>query len=171
MPELTLRHEINTDEDTYFGRIVFEKDFNHELFVERLGIGWELLSQQNDDAKLTRRVNVVPPVGELPAVLKKMLTTTISYIEEGTFDKRTKRYAFKITPNLQPEKAKIVGEVWLEKAAEKKVVRFCRVSVDVKVFMVGSMIEERIIANIKSSYENAARFANEYIAKNGLGPG
>lgn len=168
MPELTLRHEINTDEDTYFGKVVFEEAFNHELFVQNLGIGWKLLSQDSDDTQLARRVHVEPPVGELPAVLKKMLTSKVSYVEEGTFDKRTKRYTFRIVPSIQPEKAKILGEVWVEKLGEKKIARFCRVSVDVSVFMVGSMVEERITSNIKTSYEKAAQFANEYIAKHSL---
>lgn len=168
MPELTLRHEINTDEDTYWGKVVFQDDFNQKLFVQHLGIGWKVLSQTEDASALRRRVNVEPPVGDIPAVLKKLLTDTLSYTEEGTFDKIARRYKFNMTPSLQPDKAKIFGEVWLEKAAEKKVVRFCRVSIDVKVFMVGSMIEDRVIARIKESYEQAARFANEYIAKNGL---
>jgi hypothetical protein len=168
MPQVTVRHEINTDEDTYWGKIVFREDFNREVYVKHLGIGWELLDQKEDDAKLTRRIKVEPPVGEIPAVLKKMLTSTLSYVEDGTFDKAARRYTFKITPSLQPEKANIVGEVWLEKLGEKKIARVCRVSVDVKVFVVGSMIEERITARLKDSWGQAAQFANQYIAKNGL---
>lgn len=168
MPDITVRHELNTDEATYWGKVVFQDDFNTKLFVEHLGIGWELVSQKEDDAKLTRRVNVEPPIGNLPAVLKRMLSDKLSYVEEGTFDKRARRYAFEITPSLRPETTKVTGEVWLEKLGEKKVVRFCRISVAVKILMVGSMIEDRIVTQLTSSYDRAAQFANDYIAKNNL---
>jgi hypothetical protein len=171
MPEVTVRHEINTDENTYWGKLVFDEDFNKKLFVQHLGMGWELMSQKEDDAKVTRTVSV-EPVPNIPASLKKlaskMLTEKLSYTEKGTFDKSAKRYEFEITPNLQLEKTRVTGEVWLEKVGEKKVARFCRVSVDVKILVVGSMVEERIVSELKASYDRAAQFINNHIIESGL---
>jgi hypothetical protein len=168
MPEVTLRHEIHTDEETYWAKMLFDEGYNKKLYGEHLGAGWQLLSQKEDDAKLTRRINVEPPVANLPTALKKMLSDKLSYTEEGTFDKGAKRYTFKITPNLQADKTKVTGEMWLEKLGDKKIARVCRILVDVKIFMVGSMVEDRIVSDLEASYDRGTQFANDYIAKNGL---
>lgn len=168
MSQVTIRHEIQTDEDTYWERLVFDEGYNKKLFVEHLGAGWKLLDQKEDDTKLTRRIEVEPPVGNLPTALKKLVSDKLSYTEEGTFDKATKRYKFEITPSLQADKTTITGEMWLEKLGEKKIARVCKFSVDVKIFVVGSMVEERITSDLRSSYDRGTKFANEYIAKNGL---
>ncbi|HVH41820.1 MAG TPA: DUF2505 family protein [Labilithrix sp.] len=168
MPEVTLRHEINTDEDTYWSKLVLDAAYNRKLYAEHLGAGWELLDQKEDDARLTRRITVEPPVGHLPAALKKLLSDKLAYTEDGTFDKKARRYTFKVTPNLQAEKTKLGGEMWVEKLGEKKIARVCKISVDVKIFMVGSMVEDRIVSDLKSSYDRGTQFANDYIAKNGL---
>ena len=35
MPEITLRHEIDTDEDTYWAKCVFDAEFNEKLYTRR----------------------------------------------------------------------------------------------------------------------------------------
>src|SRR4051794_34996476 len=168
MPEVTLRHEINTDEETYWSKCVFEEGFNQKLYAEHLGIGWKLLEQKDDDAKITRRIHVEPPMGNLPGPMKKVIGDKLAYTEEGTFDKKSKRYNFKVMPSTMADKTKVSGEMWCEKLGDKKVARHFRLNVEVKVFMVGSMIEERIISDLRASYDKGTAFTNDYIAKNGL---
>ena len=73
MPEVTLRHEIDTDEDTFWSKIVFDEGFNKKLYEGALKFpGWKLLDSKEDDGKITRRVQVDPPVGDLPGPLKKV---------------------------------------------------------------------------------------------------
>jgi hypothetical protein len=168
MPEITLRHEVDTDEDTYWSKCVFDEAFNTQMYVDHLGIKWKLEEQHEDDAKITRRVHVEPPVGNLPGPVKKVIGDKLAYTEAGTFDKKTKKYSFKVTPSTMAEKTKVSGEMWCEKKGDKKVTRVCRISVEVKVMLVGGMVEERILSDLKTSYERGTVFTNEYIAKNGL---
>jgi len=171
MPEVTLRHEIDTDEDTYWAKIVFDESFNRKMYVEHMKFpGWKLLDQKDDDAnqKMTRRVQVDPEVGTLPGPLKKVIGDKLSYLEEGTFDKKTKRYTFKVQPSTLADKTKVSGEMWVEKLGEKKIARVCRINVEVKVFMVGGMVEERILGDLRSSYDKGTSFTNQYIKENGL---
>ena len=93
---------------------------------------WKLLDSKEDDAKLWRRVQVDPPVGDVPTAVKKVIGDRLSYVEEGTFDKKTKRYSFKVTPSTMAEKTKVAGEMWVEKLGDKKIARVTRISVDVK---------------------------------------
>jgi hypothetical protein len=168
MPDVTMRHDIETDEDTYWSKIVFDEAFNKAMYVDHLGIKWTLQDQKEDDAKITRRVHVEPPVGNLPGPVKKVIGDKLAYTEEGTFDKKTKRYTFKVTPSTMAEKSKISGEMWTEKAGDKKVTRVAKMHVEVKVMLVGGMVEERIISDLRQSYDKGTTFTNDYIKKNGL---
>jgi len=164
-----LRHEINCDEDTYWSKIFFDDVFNRRLYLEHLRFpGWKPLDQKEDSAKITRRVQVDPPVGNLPGPLKKVIGDRLSYTEEGTFDKASKKYSFKVTPSTLTDKTKVSGEMWLENSGNKKVVRLCRIDVEVKVFMVGGMLEERILSDLRTSYDKGTSFTNDYIAANSL---
>ena len=169
MPEITLRHEIDTDEDTYWSKIVFDAPFNEKMYMGGLGFPqWKLLDSKDDDAKLWRRVQVDPPVGDVPAAVKKVIGDRLSYVEEGTFDKRTKRYSFKVTPSTMAEKTKVAGEMWVEKLGDKKIARLTRISVEVKIFVVGGLVEDRILGDLRSSYDKGTTFTNEFIEENGL---
>lgn len=168
MPTLDLRHEIACDEDTYWSKVMFDPDFNQSLYRDELKFpNWALLDQQDGDAKLTRRVQVDPPVTGLPTALKKVIGDRLSYVEEGTFDKKTKRYTFKVTPSTLADKTSVTGELWAEKLGDGKIARMCRMRVDVKVFMVGSMIEERILSDLRAAYDKGASYTNEWLAKKG----
>lgn len=169
MPEITLRNEINTDEDTYWARCVFDEDFNKKLYVEALQFPvWKVLDSKDDEAKTWRKVQVDPPTGNMPSAVKKVIGDRLSYVEEGTFDKKTKRYTFKVTPSTLAEKTKVAGEMWIEKLGDKKVARITKITVEVKVFMVGGMVEDRILADLRSSYDKGTTFTNQFIAENKL---
>lgn len=169
MPEVTLRHEIDTDEDTFWSKIVFNEAFNTQLYEGALKFpGWKLLDSKEDESKITRRVQVDPPVSDLPGPVKKVLGDRLAYTEEGTFDKRSKRYSFKVTPSTLADKTTVSGELWAEELGDKKIRRMCRISVAVKVFMVGGMIEERILSDLRASYDDSTTFTNQYIKEQGL---
>lgn len=169
MPEVTLRHEIDTDEETFWSKIVFDEAFNKKLYEGALKFpGWKLLETKEDDAKITRRVQVDPPIGDLPGPLKKVIGDRLAYTEDGTFDKKAKRYSFKVTPSTLADKTKVTGELWCEAIGDKKIRRLCRISVEVKVFMVGGMVEDRIMADLRASYDNSTKYTNEYLKESGL---
>lgn len=168
MADISLRHEINCDEDTYWSKIVFDEAFNKAMYVDHLGIVWTLLDSKEDDAKITRRIHVEPPMGNLPGPVKKVLGDKLAYTEEGTFDKKTRRYALKVVPSTLAEKTKVTGEMWCEKAGDKKVIRHAKFHVEVKVMLVGGMVEDRIVEDLRASYEKGTVFTNDYLAKHGL---
>ena len=107
-------------------------------------------------------------MGDLPGPVKKVIGDRLAYTEEGTFDKKSKRYTFKVTPSTMADKTKVSGELWVEKIGDKKIRRMCRISVEVKVFMVGGMVEDRIMQDLRSSYDNSTAYTNQYIKENGL---
>jgi hypothetical protein len=168
MPDVNLRHEIDCDEDTFWDKCFFNEEYLKRMFLEELKmLSFKILEQKDDGKVLTRRVSVDPPVVGIPGPVKKAIGDSLSYIEDGTFDRDKKRFTFRIIPSAFGEKAKINGEVWCEKLGDKKIARCAKMSVSVKVFMVGSFVEDKIVTDIKQSYAQAAKFTNEYVKEKG----
>ena len=61
--------------------------------------GFTLLASTNEADEMTKKVRIDPPVTGIPSAAKKAIGDRFSYVEEGTFDKKTKRYRCKITPS------------------------------------------------------------------------
>jgi Protein of unknown function (DUF2505) len=47
------------------------------------------------------------------------------------------------------------------------VTRITEIHVDVKIFMIGGLVEDRIVADIKDSYAKAAEFTNAWVKEKG----
>jgi hypothetical protein len=168
MQEVTIRHEMACDEDTYWFKCVFEPEYNTKLYLEELKFPEYALEKfEETDAYIKRSVRVAPKIPPLPGPVKKVIGEGLAYTEIGTFDKKTKRYTFTATPHSVGDKAATKGEMWVETLGEKRIARVARVSVDVKVFMVGGLIEDQILNNLKASYEAAAAFTNRWVKLKG----
>ncbi len=164
MAETTIRDEFDCTVETYWEKCHFDADYNRRLYLEHLKFpGWSLLETRRDGGKVSRKVHLDPPVGTLPGPVKKALGDRFSYTESGTYDPATGRYTFTITPSTLGDKTQVDGEIWCEKLGEGRLARFARIRVDVKVFMVGSLIEEKVMGDLKSSYANAAPFTNAFV--------
>ncbi len=166
MPETEFRHTMDCDPDTYW-RCVFDDEYNTRLYRDLLKFREVTVLAQEDKGDVkTRKLRLNPPPADLPGPVAKVVGD-LSWTEEGTFDKKTGRYRFKITPASLPEKTHISGEIWCEPRGDKKCERIAKMNVEVKVFMVGGLIEKRIIDDTKKSYEAAAKFTGEYVREKG----
>lgn len=155
--------------DTYWDKIFFDDAFNHRLFRDTLQFSeWTATVTEDNDAVLKRTVVVQPPVGEVPAAVKKVLGDNFGYKEHGTFDRKTKRYHVDIETNMAKEKTRVHGDIWLEPAGEGKCRRLGKFQVEVKIMMVGGIIEDRIINDMKRDFGRGADFTNQWIRERGL---
>jgi Protein of unknown function (DUF2505) len=165
MTDLTIRHSMACDVDTYW-RCVFDAEYNQRLYASMNFRECTVLDQKETDTTITRRVRLNPPPADLPGPVAKVVGD-LSWVEEGTFDKATKRYRFKITTAALPEKTHISGEVWTEKTGEKTCDRVAKMSVEVKVMLIGSIIEKRIAEDTQKSYATAATFTGTFVRDKG----
>lgn len=169
MKEVKFDHVFECDADTYWDRIFFDEEYNTSLFKERLKFPvWKATVKRNDDSVLERTIEVAPPVGDVPGPVKKVLGDNFGYKEHGRFDRKTKRYHVDIESNVATEKTKIHGDIWLEKVADKKVRRLAAFRIEVKIMMVGGMIEDRIANDMTRDFTRGAEFTNEWIKSKGL---
>jgi hypothetical protein len=168
MPDVKIRHELDCDAETYWMKCVFNDDYNKRLYLDTLKFPeFKLLEQEDAGDTIRRKLHLSPSLEGMPGPVKKAMGDKFSWIEEGTLDKKTNRYTFKITPSSMADKTKNNGVLYTESIGDKKIARLAEILIEVKVFLVGGMIEEKIISDLKASYEAAARFTNEYVKEKG----
>lgn len=168
MSLLTLRHEMDCDESTYWDKCVLDDEYNRRFFLEELKFkSYELIEQREVGDTVVRKVRAEPNAGNMPGPIKKAIGDSFGYVEEGTFDRTARSYTFQTIPAAFPDKVKIRGTMRCEIAGPKRIVRISEIQVDVHIFMIGGMVEERIVDDIKRSYAKAAEFTGRWVKEKG----
>lgn len=166
--DLKLSQEFRCDAETFWSKLFFDATYNKALYLEGLKFAsWEMLEQKDAGGTLVQRVRMTPP-SEMPAAMEKLVGGTISYVENGTFDKAKKSYAFEIVPDKMADRLELRGTIRTEAAGEKRIRRIGDIFLRAKVFGLGGMIEGFMAKSVTASYEAAARFTNDWIQKKGL---
>jgi hypothetical protein len=168
MADSRIEHLFNCTDDTFW-KVFFDPEYNRQLFYDVLGFdSWKIVSFDETDARIERVVDVVPKIGDLPGPLKKLVEGGVGYREKGVFDKAAKRFKLNVEPTTLQGKLQISGVQYTEAAGEGKCRRIYDSTVVAKIFGVGGMIESRILADIKASYDKAAEFTNRWVKEKGL---
>ncbi|MBK7579142.1 MAG: DUF2505 family protein [Myxococcales bacterium] len=168
MADVRIEHVYNCSEDTFWDKLFFDDAYNDDLFKKALEFPvYEKLKQEDDDKEIRRSLNVVPKLAPMPGPLKAVVGEGLGYREDGTFDKKSRRYSIVITPNKLADKVTIKGSLYTKPQGDK-CVRVFDCTVIAKIFGVGGMLEKRIIGDMEESYKKGADFSNKWIADKGL---
>jgi hypothetical protein len=168
MSDARIVHDIQGSEETFW-KVFFDKEYNEELFLKALGFdAWKLVSLEEAADKIERVVDAIPKVGDLPGPLKKLVENGVGYRERGTFIRAEKRMKMVVEPTVMADKLSISGVIHTERTGDKSCRRIYDAVVTAKVFGIGGVIENRILADIKQSYDKAAEFTNRWIKEKGL---
>jgi hypothetical protein len=169
MAEVTVRHELACSADEYWDQCIFDDEFNQKLYVDRLHFHSFVPEGSEDlEDRRTKRATMRPDVGGIPASAKKLIGDALAYSEDGYLDKATGRYRATITPSSFADKTRVEAELWCEPSPSGDVnrcVRVARVKVEVKVFVVGGMVEEKIMRDLRGSYDAEAAFVHEWVKR------
>jgi hypothetical protein len=111
---------------------------------------------------------VSEPLGDLPAAIQKVVGEGLRYREEGRFDKKSRHYGIRIVPSRLADKMSVDGELFTQAVGDNQVKRIFTAAVSVKIFGLGSMIEKRLVADLKRSYDVGAKFTADFIKEKGL---
>src|SRR5258706_15018221 len=119
MMDLEFKHELCCAGSTYWEKCVLTEEFNRRLYGEILKFPkFELVEQKEDGDLVRRKVRIEPPLTGLPGPAKKVIGDRMSYLEEGTYDRKSGRYTFKVTPSTIPDKGKTAGQICCEAISE-----------------------------------------------------
>ena len=166
MADIRVEHVFECSPDTFWSRIIFDAEFNRKMYVEQLGFSaWRVLETREDDLTLKRIIEVIPPVGDLPGPLRKLIGSGFGYREEGTFDKKTQRYHVKAIPNRLADKLSVQGELWCDSLGEARCRRIFEGTIEARIFGLGGLLKSRLIADMKRSYDAGARCTSEHLSE------
>lgn len=166
---IRVEHTFACSEDTFWDKVFFDDEYNRRMFHEALRFPyWKELSKEDRGDHILRVVEVEPALGDLPAAIQKVVGEGLRYKEEGRFDKKSRHYGIRIVTNRLSDKIQVDGELFTQSLGDNQFKRIFTAAVSVKVFGVGSMIEKRLVADLKRSYDIGAQFTAEFIREKGL---
>lgn len=172
MTDVRIEHNFDCDEGTFWEKIFFSEPFNRQMYLEHLHFKhWEVVEFRESDSLITRIVSVTPKVGDLPGAVKSLIGDNLGYREEGSFDKKLRRFRVNVVPTVLADKLSVRGEIWLKALGPAQCRRIFDAQVSAKLFGVGSIIEKRIIADLQLSYNAGAAFTSDYLKKLRAGEG
>lgn len=167
--DVRLRHELACDQDVYWEQCVFDQEYSQKLFLELLKFPrYEVLELVKEGPVFRKKTRIEPPVTGVPGPVKKVIGDKLAYVEDGSYDRAAHRYTFNVIPSVLPEKTKVSGAMWTEPLGPKRCARHLEIKVEVKVFVVGSLIEEKIAQDLRASYEASVAFTDEFTKAKGL---
>ncbi|HEY2410469.1 MAG TPA: DUF2505 family protein [Polyangiaceae bacterium] len=169
MAEIRVEHVFNCSEDTFWGKVFFDEEYNRRLFKDVLKFPtWRVLKSNDSESAVERVIEASPPIGDLPGALKAVVGENVGYEEHGHYDKKTRRYKVRVVPNRLSDKISVNVEMWLEPAGDGKCRRIAKASATAKIFGVGGMLEKKMLSDLERSYEKSASFTNTFVAEKGL---
>lgn len=165
----TIKHIFETDVDTFWNKVFFDEAYNRALCVDHLKFRLfnTLDLKRESNGVITRRTENGPPA-EVPKMVAKVLGDTVNYVEEGRFDPTSKKWSFSIIPAMAANKIQSVGELWVEPRGDKRIERIIQIDLQVKIFGIGSMVEQLIEKQSREMYGKAADYTNKWIREKGL---
>lgn len=134
----TIADEFAVSAQRYWD-VFFDEDYGRELFKE-LRVGREVLSTRREgegEALQVWRKLRLTPQREAPALLKKFIKGTASYVEDNHFVARTNRMEVVTTPSFMADSIVTRGVYRLEVLGEARVRRVWEGEVTVKIPLVG----------------------------------
>lgn len=165
MLKLTIRHDFDCDEDTFWDKTFLDPDFTRSLMNDKLNVAdFAILESNSNDAELTRRLRAAPRFEGLPGPLKKLLGDKFSYEEKGRFDKKTRRYTFETIPSVKPDKITNRGVIYCEKR-DGGITRVAEIELAANIMLVGKLLEERFESELRTAYDKAAEYTRQRLAE------
>lgn len=169
MKERRIEHTYACSADVFWNRIFLDDEYNRKLFVEELHFDtWRVLRTEERGNEVHRVVEAVPPMGDLPSALKKVMESGLGYEERGVLDRAAQRYRLEATPRSLSSRITITGELFTTPLTERSCRRIYIGRIDARVFGIAGLIEDRFLNELEKSYSKAAEFTNRWIAQKGL---
>jgi hypothetical protein len=162
MPKIHLTHEINCDVETFW-KIFFDPSFNEKFYKEELQFQ-EFKSTDRDTPQATSRTIQAMPKMDVPGPVAKLLGSSFRYTEEGTREKTSNLWRWKTTPSSLADKIRNEGTMRVEASAPGKTRRIVEITIEVKMFGVGGLMESMAEKTLRDGWEKSALAMNRLLA-------
>ena len=156
----SMRHAIAGSEEEFWTLVNGNEEFNERMYKEDLGFGYELI---NDGSDGSERKALIIPAADAPKAVQKVLGDGAFYeVGKNTAERE---YTFRIEPKAMSTKIDVNGRMWTEPNGQTGCFRCTELSVSVKIFGVGKIVESFIESSTRKNYDNSAKFTDRYLAE------
>lgn len=162
MVKLELLHDIECSESSFW-KAYFDEALTRRLFLEGLGFRDYVVKSQTEDEKTIVRTVSVEPTLALPGPLVKLLGSQFRYTEEGTFEKATKSFRWKLVPSTLADKIRVDGVMTTTALGDQRTKRRVELVVSADVFMLGRLIEETFAKQLTDGWAKGASVQNQWL--------
>jgi hypothetical protein len=146
-----------------FETLFFDEPFNIAL-CQAVNLARTLESRTVEGGRLERATRIGPD-REIPGPVAKVLgTNKFEYTEHIDYVLGSFKGAWKTVPAMMADKVESAGTFSFV-ARGKDVARVVEGDVKVKIFGLGSVIERFVVADVERSYDQAAEFTRQWLAK------
>ncbi len=122
---------------------------------------YEVVELHDTETAIVRRAFGIPKLN-LPAAVSKLLGANFGYTEEGTFNKATEVWTFKMIPSTLPDKLRHDGTMRLEEMGPAKVRRVVELELDARIFGIAGLIESAFEKQLREIWDKSAVATNAY---------
>jgi len=163
MKRFTMTHEFNCSPDTFW-KINFDREMNEAMYKRGLGFPEYTVTELRDDEREIFRRTVATPTVNAPAVVQKAMGSGFRYTEETRFNKATKVLNFKGIPSVMADKLTTEGTMRVEAIANgARCRRTIEVTIEAKIFGVGSIIEAFSEGEMRKGWDQSAAYMNRWL--------
>lgn len=167
MATFTMTHEIDVSVDTFW-KIFFDNEFNETLFLKELHFPkWKLVDHKETEDTIVRHVEGVPKM-DAPGPVAKALGSSFGYSEEGTYDKKTRTFRFKMKTTTMTDKLRNEGTVRVEPLGDNRCRRVVEIVAEAKVFGIGGLIEGSLEKSFRTGWGRSAEYIVTWARQKGL---
>jgi hypothetical protein len=143
------------------------KEVFHSALAAPLGMARrEVLERRETEAAVHQTVRFVP-VAQPPRFIRRFTGGDLSYLEQSTFDRASRRLDFTITFSTLLA-ARIAGRFTVVGAGPGRLSRTVSGEISVSLPAIGRRVERHILEDMQRSYEIEARFTETWL--DDLGP-
>jgi hypothetical protein len=161
MRRFTLVQDIALDLDEHW-RLFLDDDFDRTMYLEGFGFPrYELLDHRDSEVESFRRIRVVPKL-DVPGPVAKLLGSSFAYTEEQTFDKKARTFNSRVIPSVLADRLHSTSSVRAESSGAGRTRRNVEVTVEARIFGVGTVVEGALEKNLRTGWDNAAAYMNKH---------
>jgi hypothetical protein len=168
MASFRVENVFECSETTFWEKVFFDAEYNRRLFYDELHFReWRELEHKDEGERVLRYVKATPQIADLPGPLKAAIGDGAGYEERGVFERAKRRYDANCQPNVLGDKVTVGLVFRTEPVDEQRCRRIVDGTVVARVFLIGGMLEQRMIDDLRRNYEKSAGFTNRFLSEKG----
>ena len=162
MVRLTMRQEIHCDAASFWQHF-FDPELSRRLYIEGLQFpAYTTVRQEETATKIERTVAIEPNV-TIPAPIAKAFGSSFRYSEEGSFDKASQVWRWRMISGTLPDKIRVTGTLRATAIGPTTVARDVEIDIEAKVMLLGSLIEDTFKKQLSAGWERSAVVQNQWL--------